>query len=209
MDEQDLITQLTADFSLSESEITSMTTALSTARLTSAKASYRKASDTAGFDGRSWTPPDEMIEELQARSEQEVKGIIVTYQADLESEVSSFVDTWLQAHDTLDGCEEAARKEIAVWAGKRAAWKGEQISRYTCGSGADSGTNAWMDDLVGGEFEDVNPDDIEITVLPEEASNDICREYAGETFGVDDYDTIPSLPAHANCEHRVVVQMKA
>lgn len=207
-DKSTLISQLTSGFSLSDAEIEQMNSALLAARTVSAKASYRKASDTVGIDGRNWKPSEELQQQLKNTSEKEVEGIVGTYQSDLEKQVTNFVDAWLKEHETLDGCEEACRKEIALWASERAAWKSEQIGNYAASSGADSGTNAWIDDLVGDEFEGVNPDDVEVIVLPETSSSDICEEYAGKTFSIDDYDTIISFPVHPYCDHRVVVQMK-
>lgn len=207
-DEQALIALLIAAFLLSQNEIEAMTSAIIVARIASARASYARASDTAGVDGSDWEPSDDLTQEIGDTSEQDAEGIAATYRDDLGIVVAGFVTSWLGTHDTLDGCEAAARHEVATWATDRAAWKSEQIANYTGGSGANSGTNQWVDDLSDGEFDGVNPDDVEITVLPEESSNDLCREYAGEVFEMSEYDTIPDFPIHGGCPHRKVVQMK-
>lgn len=205
-DEQALIALLITAFLLSQKEIEAMTSAIIVARIASARASYARASDTAGVDGSDWEPSDDMQQEINDTSEQDAEGIAATYRDDLSIVVAGFVTSWLEGHDTLDGCEAAARHEIAMWATDRAAWKSEQIANYTGGSGANSGTNQWVDDLSDGEFDGVNPDDYEIEVQPAESSGDICKEYAGQRFALD--DDIIEFPAHANCPHRKVVVPK-
>lgn len=43
-----------------------------------------------------------------------------------------------------------------------------------------------------------------IAVLPVEASNDICSEFAGNVYKLDDLDAIPNWPVHPRCPHETV-----
>lgn len=203
-----LIALLIAAFLLTDSDIAAMATLITTARLDSAKVSYAQASDTTGVDGSDWEPSDEVQQTIQDVSTQDAESIAATYEDDLTSVTTRFVDAWLIDHDTLDGCEDATRKELAEWVADRTTWKSEQIANYTCSSGANTGTDEWLDDLDEGGFGGLNPDDLEVTVLPEESSNDLCADYAGKVFGIDEVDTIPSFPIHSNCPHRIVIQLK-
>jgi len=209
-DEKALIALLVAAFLLSKSEVASMTTLIFTARMDSAKASYAQASDTVGAS-TDWEPSDDLQGQLKDTSEQDAESIAATYEADLESVATGFAESWMLDHESLDGCEVAARSELSTWATDRATWKSEQISGYTCGSGANTGTNEWIDDLLDEDIdlpEGLSVDDVEVTVLPEESSSDICKEYAGQSFDIDEIDEIIDLPAHLGCIHRKVIQMK-
>lgn len=209
--EKALIALLVAAFLLSKADIKAMASAILAARIASMKAAYSQASSTVGIDDTDWEPDAELQSMAKDASRQDAESIASTYKDDLEAVATAFVVAWMLDHESLDGCEAAARVEIAVWAIARAEWKSKQIADYTCGSGANDGTAMWVADAMDGEFElpdGVTLDDIEVTVLPEESSSDLCSEYAGETFDIDEYDSIPDFPIHANCPHRKVVQLK-
>jgi hypothetical protein len=209
-DEKALIALLVMAFLLSHSEITAMATLIFTARMDSAKASYQQASDTIGAD-TDWEPSNALQRQLRDSSEQDAQSISATYKADLGVQATSFVESWMTTHESLEGCEAAARAELAQWATTRAEWKSEQVAGYTCGSGANTGTNEWIDDLIDEDIDlpaGISADDVIVTVLPEESSNDICKEYAGQSFDIDEIDDIPDFPVHLGCPHRKVIQMK-
>ncbi len=210
-DEKALIAVLVAAFLLSSKDIKDMAVAIFVGRVASMKAAYAQASDTVGIDGSLWVVPDDLQSEISDTSEQDAEGIAATYKDDLESVASAFVVGWMTNHDSLDGCEEAARQSLSTWALQRSSWKSEQIANYTCSNGASLGIDQWASDLVDGDIdlpEGLSADDVEVTVLPEESSNDICKEYAGQSFDVDEIDDIPDFPAHPSCQHRKVIQMK-
>lgn len=62
-----------------------------------------------------------------------------------------------------------------------------------------------QDEGVPYDVEDVYAtlEDMYATVLPEEASNDICSEYAGNTYDAEDVDLLPFFPAHPACPHEI------
>lgn len=209
--EKALIALLILAFLLSKADIKAMASAILVARIASMKAAYSQANDVVGIDGDDWEPDAELQSMAKSASEQDAESIASTYKDDLEAVATAFVLAWMIDHESLDGAESAARKEIAVWAIARAEWKSKQIADYTCGSGANDGTSMWVADVIDGEFElpdGVTLDDIELTVLPEESSHDECENYAGETFSLDEFDDIPDFPLHPSCPHHVVVVMK-
>jgi hypothetical protein len=209
-DEKALIALLIAAYLLSKEDTKAMASAIETARIDSAKASYQQSSDTVGAD-TDWEPDDDLAKEIKDLSEQDAEGIADTYEAELSNQAEAFVTGWVGDHDSLDGCEDAARIALVAWALSRAAWKSEQIANYSCGAGANVGVDQWILDLLDEDFDlpdDISVDDIELTVLPEESSSDECEEYAGEVFDIDEYDSIPDFPIHSNCIHRKVVQLK-
>jgi len=209
--EKALIALLVAAFLLSKADIKAMASLIFTARIASMKAAYSQASSTVGISDEEWEPPSDLREMAEDVSEQDADSIADTYKKDLEAVATAFVVAWMLDHESLDGCEPAARKEIAVWAIARAEWKSKQIANFTCGSGYNDGTDMWIGDFVDGDLDlpdGVSEDDVEVTVLPEESSNDICSAYAGETFDIDEYDSIPDFPIHSNCPHRKVIQLK-
>lgn len=200
-----LIALLIVAFLLTDNDIAAMATLITSARLDSAKASYAQASDTTGVDGNDWEPSKDVLQAIQDTSEQDAQSIAATYEEDLTSVTTSFVDSWVANNDTLDGCEDAARKTIAAWATDRTKWKSEQIANYTCSSGADTGTNEWLDDLDEGGFGGLNPDDWEIEIQPSESSSDFCKDWAGKRFPLSERENIIAFPAHSNCIHRKVL----
>jgi hypothetical protein len=208
-DEKALIALLVAAFLLSKADIAAMTALIITGRTDSAKASYQQSSDTVGAS-TDWEPDSDLQGDIKDSSEQDAESIASTYKSELEAVATAFVAGWMSNHDSLDGCEGAARTELATWATTRAAWKSEQIANYTCGAGANAGIDQWILDLIDEDIElpdGVTLDDIEVEIQPDEAVCDACKEIAGKRFDFDEADDI-ELPSHSNCPHRKVIVMK-
>jgi hypothetical protein len=208
--EKALIALLVAAFLLSNAEIKAMASLILTARIASMKAAYSQASNTVGIDDSNWEPPSDLRKMAEDVSKQDADSIANTYKDDLEAVTTAFVVAWMIDHESLDGCEAAARKEISVWAIARAEWKSKQIADYTCGSGANDGTDMWIGDFLDGDLDlpdGITEDDVEIEIQPEEAVCKECKEYAGQRFSLEDADDI-ELPAHPACPHHKVIAMK-
>lgn len=209
--EKALIALLILAFMLSKADIKAMASLILTARIASMKAAYSQANDVVGIDGDDWEPDAELQSMAKNASEQDAESIAGTYKDDLEAVATAFVVAWMLDHESLDGCEAAARKEIAVWAIARAEWKSKQIADYTCGSGANDGTDLWIGDVQDGKrklTDGVTIDDIEIEVVPSESSSDECKEWAGKRFSLSEALSVPTFPAHIGCIHRKIIVLK-
>lgn len=208
--EKALIALLILAFLLSKADIKAMASLIFTARIASMKAAYSQASDTVGISDEDWEPPSDLRRMAEDVSQQDTDSIASTYKDDLEAVATAFVAAWMLDHETLDGCEAAARIEISVWAIARAEWKSVQIADYTCGSGANDGTDLWIGDCLDGDLDlpdGVSEDDVEVEIQPEDAVCKECKEYAGQRFSLEDADDI-ELPAHANCPHHKIIVLK-
>lgn len=208
--EKALIALLILAFMLSKADIKAMAALILTARIASMKAAYSQANGAVGIDDDGWEPDAELQSMAKSASEQDAESIAGTYKDDLEAVATAFVVAWMLDHESLDGCEAAARKEIAVWAIARAEWKSVQIADYTCGSGANDGTDMWIGDFLDGDLDlpdGVSEDDVEVEIQPPESSSDFCKNYAGQRFSLDD-DSIPDFPAHIGCIHRKTIVLK-
>jgi hypothetical protein len=208
--EKALIALLIAAFLLSKSDIKAMASAILVARIASMKAAYSQANDAVGISDEGWEPDAELQSMAKSASEQDADSIASTYKDDLEVVATAFVVAWMLDHESLDGCEAAARKEISAWAIARAEWKSKQIANFTCGSGYNDGIDMWIGDFLDGDLDlpdGVTEDDVEVEIQPEDAVCKECKEYAGQRFSLDEADDI-ELPAHANCPHHKIIVLK-
>lgn len=209
--EKALIALLVAAFLLSKADIKAMAVLILTARIASMKAAYNQASSTVGISDEDWEPDAELQSMAKSVSEQDAESIASTYKDDLEAVTTAFVVAWMIDHESLDGCEAAARVALSEWATLRAEWKSKQIADYTCGSGANDGIEMWIGDVQDGKRklpDGVTIDDIEITVLPATSSSDECEKWAGKRFSLSEALSVPGMPMHPHCIHRKVIVMK-
>lgn len=209
--EKALIALLILAFLLSKSDIKAMAVLILTARIASMKAVYSQANDAVGIDDEGWEPPSELRRMAKSVSEQDAESIASTYKDDLEAVVTAFVVAWMLDHESLDGCEAAARIALAAWAIARAEWKSKQIAGYTCGSGANDGIDMWIGDVLDGKLklpDHVTIDDIEIEVVPAMSSSDECADYAGKRFSLSEALRLPGMPMHPHCIHRKIIVLK-
>jgi len=207
-DEKALIALLVAAFILKKSDTKALATLILAGRIAAMKAAYNQASSVIGAS-TDWAPDAELTKMAEKASEKDAESITVTYGSDLESVATGFVESWMIDHETLDGCEAAAKAELASWATTRAEWKSEQITGYTCGSGANDGVDLWIGDVVDGDFDipdDISLDDIQVEIQPSESSKDECEDYAGNRYDFD--EDLPDFPMHENCPHRKVIVYK-
>jgi pyruvoyl-dependent arginine decarboxylase (PvlArgDC) len=75
----------------------------------------------------------------------------------------------------------------------------------TFGTGADDGTDLAIDDILDAVTGTDAPGDVAasigVAVVPDGSSNDVCAEYAGNTYTLDEADGLPEFPVHPNCIH--------
>lgn len=209
-----LLALLLAAYMLSAGDVRTMSAALATGYLVSMQAAYQEAASTVGSsDGQNWTPSQDDQQTAQTWAEAQAAGIAATYASDLKGAITTFLDTWQKEKGNLQGAQQAATTILGQWAQKRAAWKSQQVSNYSCGSGGQAGTDAFLVDLEGGYLIDTETGeaiaigDYAIAVLPETSSNDLCRDFAGYLFDISEDDAIPDFPIHGNCPHEKVLVM--
>ncbi|HZU01545.1 MAG TPA: hypothetical protein VFA10_17890 [Ktedonobacteraceae bacterium] len=207
-----LLALLLAAYLLSQKQIMTLAQTIETGYLASQQAAYREAAATVGSDDATdWEPSPEQEDAAHEWAQAQAQGIADTYKADLTSAIETYLNSYEQEVDSLDGAEAHAGSVLGEWATKRATWKSEQIANYSCGSGGDAGTQAFIVDLEGGNVIDsetgeaVEIGDYGIACLPEESTNDVCASVAGQVFDISDRDSLPDMPAHGGCPHEYLI----
>lgn len=211
-DKDALLALLYAAYLLTQADITALAEAVASGYLVSMQAAYREAAATVGStNGQDWTPSPEQEQAARQWATEQAQGIADTYHADLKSAIETVLDAWQDEQGDLTGVMAHAPQLVGAWAEKRAGWKSEQVSNYSCGSGGQAGTSAFVVDMEAGNVIDTDTGeaadigDYAIACLPEEASNDVCATVAGQTFDVQDWRELPEMPAHGNCPHEYLV----
>lgn len=184
--------------------------ALKVAILGSLLATYRQAASALGVSGAAQRSPTKDVEALiETQASEAASGIVATFAANIASHVSSYLDaaaeTVAEMRDAISGLVSSTR----AWVRDHLGWKAPQITGATTGAGIDDGSEAFADDYLDGVLEvgdDIDPQNVEVAVVPEEASGDICSVYAGNTYPIEDYQLIPDFPVHPNCPHLKIVQ---
>lgn len=213
-DKDALLTLLYAAYLLTQGDITVLAEAIASGYLVSMQAAYREAAATVGSaNGQDWTPSPEQEQAARQWATEQAQGIADTYHADLKSALETVLDAWQDEQGDLTGVMARAPQLVGAWADKRAGWKSEQVSNYSCGSGGQAGTAAFVVDLEAGNVIDTETGEVVeiggyvIACLPVEASNDVCATVAGQTFDVSQFADLPALPAHGSCPHEYLVTL--
>jgi hypothetical protein len=204
---EELVILLIAAFLLTTSEVFEMAAAIAAARLASMQAAYDRANGQVGLNSE-WVASQDLIDQVNAQADLDAESIAETYRNDLEITTRSFLEGYLKSQGTLEGASAAAISMLNGQTAERATWKTEQIVNATCGAGANGGTIAWIDDFLNGLIDlpdGIDPNSMNIAVLPVESSSDFCHIYAGELYAIDDLDYLPKFPAHPNCIHRIEI----
>lgn len=214
--EQDaLIALVLGAFLLSDRQITEMADAIYNAQVAAISAAYADVAmelSDGEDDGSDFAPDQSLLDELRAQANLTAHGIARTYQRNLRAAAAGFLAGWLSSHDnSLAGAEDALRRDLAEWCRSRAEWKALQIAQAETGEGFSVGTLAAIDDAVSGILslaEGLTLDSVRATVLPDQAAEWFCADYAGNEYTIDEaQDLIGLFPAHLGCEHEVVVYL--
>ena len=213
-DRDALLALLLAAYLLTRDDITALSEAIASGYLISMQAAYREAAATVGSAiGQRWTPSSEQERAVRQWAAGQAAGIVATYQNDLKAAITTVLDAWQEEQGSLTGVMQHAPQIVGAWAEKRAQWKAPQVSNYSCGSGGQAGTSAFVVDVEAGNVIDTDTGeameigDVGIACLPETASNDVCATVAGQTFDAQEWRDLPVMPAHSNCPHEYVVVM--
>jgi hypothetical protein len=203
----DLIALALLAYALSSSDEDALHDAIQEAILMSMVSAYNRWALLVG--AVSVLQPDKQQIAQQAQSHAD--SIVATYTRDLGNATTTYLQVWQQANGTLDGVEGPLSQMLGDWTTARLQYKSAQIAGYETGCGAGTGTTQFIQDLLSGDLIDattgevLSPDDYGIGVIPAESSSDLCKEFAGRLFSLDEIDSIPDFPIHANCPHELII----
>ena len=200
-------------FGLTADALSALVDAIKNALLDAMAAAYQRCLSALGLtsasDAAAWTPTQENITTATQLAQSHAESIVQTYQRELVNVVQGYAQSYESANGSLDGIEGPMGDLLTQWTATRSAYKSEQITGYECGLGAEQGFQAFVADLASGSL--IDPEtgevlsgdsgDYAIAVLPAESSHDECRDYAGQTFDVQEADSLPEFPLHAGCPH--------
>lgn len=218
MTDSQLITHILSAYALTKDDITSLATIITQSRLNIAQTSYRRAQRTTGL-APNYTVKNSLQRQIERQSAKDAQSIAETYQDLLRTfletmlEARSLSKTWSDVFSNVRDAVTALVAGVGVWLSDFLPWKTKQIANVTCGSGLNDGIDQFIEDNYGNEIdtesgEVVNWKDYAVIVLPSESSSDLCKDYAGQTFDLSEYDTIPEFPAHTGCPHyKQIVQV--
>lgn len=207
----DLVALILAAYALSTQDQDALRDAIVAAILASVLAAYNRWSLLTGVVPA--LQPDRQMIEQQAQAHAD--SIVATYTRELGSATTTYLSAWQQANGNLNGVEGPLSQMLSDWTTARMQYKAAQIASYETGFGVDAGTIQFVQDLTSGDLIDattgevLSPDEYGIGVVPGESSSDLCKEYAGRLFSLDEIDDIPSFPIHAGCPHeRIIVLLQ-
>lgn len=129
-----------------------------------------------------------------------------TYADEIRSAITNFVEQYEIANSTIEGVQVPLASFLQEWLTARASYKARQIAGFSAGVGNEAaiaqcikGINAGIRDDAGNV---IDPSDYCIQITPDESSSDVCSQYAGQSFPLDQADDLPSFPIHPNCPHQ-------
>lgn len=173
---------------------------------------YQRAAQTVAPHVRvrtPWKPGHHDAQQALQWATKQVEGIAATYETLLSHAVAEMLSQERAFGDFFGKVKEIAGA-IGDWFRGFLPWKTQQIANSTEGQGDYDGTMAFIEDLQGDDvkWEDDDPSaqnlsNFVIEVYPGESSSDVCKEYAGQRFPLEDAASIPQFPLHPNCRHRV------
>lgn len=206
----DLLVLILAAYVLSQQDQDALRDAIVAAMLASMLTAYNRWAVLTG--AVSALQPDRQMIEQQAQ--EHADSIAATYTRELGNATETYLQAWQKANGSLDGVEGPLAQMLSDWSDARMQFKAVQIAGYETGFGANMGTAQFVQDLLTGALIDtttgevLSPDEYGIGVVPGESSSDLCKDYAGRLFGLDEIDDIPAFPIHANCRHeRIIVPL--
>lgn len=206
----EIAADLVAGFLLTDDQVTRMAAAIAQARLAAYRATYAAAASTMGVTlPADWQPDEDTTDACDEDAQASADGIAQTYQRDLTAAALAYLAQWRDDHDgDLAGASGALGVYLHGWATDRAVWKSEQVANAEAGAGANDGIDDASGDALDGVL--LGPDGAPIdgslyvvVIVPDDAAEPFCADYAGEMYDLSQYDELPDFPtdAHPNCIH--------
>lgn len=204
-------------FSFTQSDSQSMADLLARGYLDAKQSAYEKAASTVASRILIAPRQSQVSDMAQAASwsHTQTQSIAATYQqmiASLIEELSRESPDESGQVPVTEGFPNLRALAAGVKAGAKAfvEWKAPQIANVTIGTGANDGTDQAIDDIIDG-FADPSsegdPNGVRVRVIPAESSNDLCSEYAGNNYSLDEAVDVPDFPIHPNCPHEKEVYL--
>lgn len=201
---QHLIALCLVAYAFTRDEIRRLTLLLAEAQLAAQERAVGRARETVGAS-TSWSPTSAQQQDAHEQARQAAEGIAATFLLLLHG--------YLTRERFLTTSE--AQAGIAAWAHTLVTWKVPQVVNVTLGAGQERGTDLVVTELLDGDLEDedgavIGAAGYQFQVIPDESSNDFCRDYAGQTFDLSEWEEVPAFPAHPSCRHsRVLVPISS
>jgi hypothetical protein len=210
-DAEALAVGIVAGFLLSDAAIAAMAGYIAEARLQSLTAAYTSAASDLSADVPSdWQPPSDVAAQMHDEAQTSADGIAQTYQHDITAAAVAFLLAWQHDHDgSLSGARTALTDFLSGWAKSRAAWKAQQVAMAETNQAAQAGIDELVQGILDGSITDgegnaYDPAQLGVMVIPSEAAEPFCAEYAGNVYRMDDYDAVDLFPAHVSCPHELL-----
>jgi hypothetical protein len=162
-----------------------------------------------------WQPSESDVTHAQQWASEQVDSIAETYEEMLQHAIEQMAEEPQEAIGDVIGKAKKKAKDladqIAQWFLVFLPWKTKQIATQTWGTGANDGTNEFIEEVQGskkagssdgttGSDNNVEGDTslLRVIVLPAHSSSDECAAIAGKQFALG---KAPDLPMHINCIH--------
>lgn len=194
------IDHVVAAYAMTNEDKLKLTNMLAQAYLQAKIQAYQRAQKTAGHVltlHDPWKPDEQAQRRAHIWANWQVTSIASTYEELLRSQLES--DTQEAIGDVVRGIVSKVKK----WISGFLPWKTQQIADYTVSAGDNAGTSQWIDDVLGGVDGDTGK--VRARVLPGESSNDLCKQYAGNDYSLEEANDLPNFPIHSNCPHYVEI----
>lgn len=198
---------IASPYTLTSQDETNLANAMKTAYQSAQHASYMRAAKSADVSSM-WQPSTSDNLQAEVMAMEDAARIKKTYEDDLHRAIGMFLAMWYYLHHSYDGVAKDLAAMLTQWCDARADWKAEQITRTTIGRGLSGGTAAFVNDLLDGRISDASgmgTDGLFVAVVPAVSSSDLCEEYAGYMWPIDEYPGLGKFPAHINCIHSEIV----
>lgn len=153
-----------------------------------------------------WQPSERDVKQAQKWATTQVDSIAETYETLLQHAIEQMLEQPHEALGDVIGKVKDIVDKIGDWFKGFLPWKTQQIADQTWGTGANDGTEQFIEDALDGNNADEVVDDgliqVRVRIEPGESSSDYCKNYAGEEYSLEEYKNLGiAFPAHPNCIH--------
>ncbi len=164
---------------------------------------YQKAQSRVGHIVRirePWQVSDSDVTKAQQWASQQVESIAETYETLLRHALEELPEE--RAIGDIIGKAKQIVAAVGEWIKGFLPWKTQQIANQTWGTGANDGTNEWIDDAQDEDNTEGNPDNVRVRIEPSSSSSDVCSSFVGQEYSLSEFwDMNLSFPMHPNCVH--------